>query len=151
MTDVILGSAGTLESIEKQVILIRYRMYRSNKTQTAISLGINVRTLDRKLEDYANEDRLKAEAEARDADERARQLDRSRGIVGQPAPVHNYAELRRQAENPPAPTVSGAASGVHMEPASENPAQSAMPVPKREEVQSVLPKHASTSGQARRR
>lgn len=151
MTDIIMGSAGTLEQIEKQVILIRFRMYRGNKTQTAISLGINVRTLERKLEDYENDDAKQREAQSRDAAEREYQLNRSRGIVGQPAHVNSLSEIREAAENPPAPTVSSSPSGVHVEPAVEATPEHALPVSQRKEVQSVLSKQASSGGQHRRR
>ena len=42
----------TLEEIEKQVILKALEFYQGNKTKTALSLGIAVRTLDNKLEKY---------------------------------------------------------------------------------------------------
>lgn len=45
----------TLADIEKEVILQAYRFYDSNKTRTAQALGIAIRTLDYKLEAYANE------------------------------------------------------------------------------------------------
>ena len=43
----------TLEEVEKQVIEMALRYFNNNKTQTAIALGIAVRTLDNKLEKYA--------------------------------------------------------------------------------------------------
>lgn len=42
----------TLESIEKQVILKAFSFYQGNKTKTAQSLGIAIRTLDNKLLSY---------------------------------------------------------------------------------------------------
>ncbi len=45
-----------LHVIEKQVILLRLEVLGNNKTQTAISLGISLRTLQRKLQQY---DRVK--------------------------------------------------------------------------------------------
>jgi len=42
----------TLEDIEREVILHRYRFYAYNKTKTAQSLGIAIRTLDNKLAKY---------------------------------------------------------------------------------------------------
>jgi hypothetical protein len=61
----------TLESIEKQVILIAFRFFRGNKTQTAQALGIAIRTLDAKLEQYQQDgkhsERLQNELRARHA------------------------------------------------------------------------------------
>jgi DNA-binding NtrC family response regulator len=41
-----------LNVIERQVILLRLEVLGNNKTQTAISLGISLRTLQRKLQQY---------------------------------------------------------------------------------------------------
>lgn len=45
----------TLESLEQQVIVAAYRHNHKNKTQTAKALGIAIRTLDNKLEQYDKE------------------------------------------------------------------------------------------------
>lgn len=42
----------TLESIEKDVILMALRFYQDNREHTANSLGISVRTLYNKLKEY---------------------------------------------------------------------------------------------------
>jgi transcriptional regulator with PAS, ATPase and Fis domain len=42
----------TLEDMEKQIILKAFRFFNKNKTQTAKSLGIAIRTLDAKLDKY---------------------------------------------------------------------------------------------------
>lgn len=42
----------TLEQVEKEAILAAYRFYDGNKTHTANSLGIAIRTLDNKLLRY---------------------------------------------------------------------------------------------------
>jgi DNA-binding NtrC family response regulator len=42
----------TLEEVEKQAILLALKFYQNNKTQTARSLGIAIRTLDAKLDKY---------------------------------------------------------------------------------------------------
>lgn len=42
----------TLDDVEKEVILKAFSFYQGNKTQTAKSLGIAIRTLDNKLERY---------------------------------------------------------------------------------------------------
>lgn len=71
MLDQIVWSPGvTLAAIEKQVILKAFRFHRGNKTQTAIGLGISIRTLDNKLELYSKEgksdEHLTAEAQRRE-------------------------------------------------------------------------------------
>lgn len=132
----------TLEQIEKQVILNAFRFYRGNKTQTAIALGIAIRTLENKLEKY--------EADGKLADERANakrlsdheQLMRSRGIVGRVT----EATQSRQKDN-----AYAAYDGPDREPSREISAQHSVSVSERKEVQSVLPKHAAASGNNRRR
>ncbi len=42
----------TLEQVEKQTILDAFKFHRGNKTKTAQALGIAIRTLDHKLEQY---------------------------------------------------------------------------------------------------
>ena len=79
MNDVIFASSGTLEQIEKQVILIRYKSLRENKTQTAQSLGIAIRTLDAKLERYKEDDERNKSRDAANDEQRARELARYRG------------------------------------------------------------------------
>ena len=51
----------TLEQVEKEVILQAMRFYHNNKTQTARSLGIAIRTLDHKLERYRNGNSVQTE------------------------------------------------------------------------------------------
>lgn len=147
----------TLEGMEKQIILKAFRFYRGNKTQCAISLGINVRTLERKLEDYANEDKKREDLAVSHDELAAEQLKRARGIVGAPVEVSGpiiaaqSERIRAEQEKLKADAVHSADSGVHMEPADETSAQHAVPVSQRKEVQSVLPKHANTGGQRSRR
>lgn len=43
----------TLAIAEKQIILAAYRFYHGNKTRTAQALGVAIRTLDARLEEYA--------------------------------------------------------------------------------------------------
>lgn len=45
----------TLDQMEKATILQALRFYQNNKKQTAMSLGIALRTLDNKMERYAKE------------------------------------------------------------------------------------------------
>jgi transcriptional regulator with PAS, ATPase and Fis domain len=44
-----------LDDVEKETILAAYQYYHQNKTQTAASLGIAIRTLDYKLAKYRGE------------------------------------------------------------------------------------------------
>lgn len=69
----------SLEEIEKQVLLRAYRFFRSNKQATANSLKISVRTLDRKLEEYENQQKIFLEKQARVEADRQAFLARSRG------------------------------------------------------------------------
>lgn len=43
----------TLDQIERQVIERAFHYYNQNKAKTASALGISIRTLDTRLEDYA--------------------------------------------------------------------------------------------------
>lgn len=77
--EIISWSPGiTLEELEKSAILKAFQFYRGNKTATANSLGIAVRTLTNKLEGYKKDDMRhtsalqKAETEERDYELRAR-------------------------------------------------------------------------------
>lgn len=54
-----------ISELERSAIISAYKFYNQNKTATAASLGISIRTLDSKLEKYAEDD--KAAEEARDA------------------------------------------------------------------------------------
>ncbi len=44
----------TLEDVEKDAILKAFQYHNGNKTHTAKSLGISIRTLDAKIERYKN-------------------------------------------------------------------------------------------------
>jgi transcriptional regulator with PAS, ATPase and Fis domain len=44
----------TLEQMEKETILRALRFYNNNKTHTASSLGISIRSLQMKLNEYEN-------------------------------------------------------------------------------------------------
>lgn len=118
----------TLDMIEKQVILKAYSHFRQNKTATSIALGISIRTLDNKFEKYEQEE--KEEREKDDARKRKREADLVRARGTPPAQWDTAASPR-----------SGTWDG--MEPAKDPPAQSSVPLSKREEVQRVLPKPAS--------
>lgn len=129
----------TLEEMEKQVILTALKFYQGNKTQTSIALGVSVRTIDTKLEKYES-DRLKFEET-----EKQRRIDQSATLArlrgGQP-----YTDASK-----PGQGVLGANSGMLVEPAADAAAEHAVPMPQRQEVQSVLPRHAPQSSNHKRR
>jgi len=52
MNDIAWQPGLTLEDIEKATILKAFRFYQGNKTKTANSLGIAIRTLDNRLAAY---------------------------------------------------------------------------------------------------
>ena len=54
----------SLDAAEKAIILKAYAFYKQNKTQTAQSLGIAIRTLDTKLERYEHENKMDLEKKA---------------------------------------------------------------------------------------
>ena len=141
-----------LDELEKLAILAAFRFYRANKSQTAISLGITVRTLENKLGQYEQESR-EHEQKLNDERERNREiLNRMRGIP-QVADVPRNPHLQRTSENVQAieqPSLRPNA-GIHLEPTYKSAPQQPMPVPQRQEVQSVLPKQPAQSGQQRRR
>lgn len=145
--DMIMWSPGvTLEAIEKQVVLRAFRHYRGNKTSTANALGIAIRTLDNKLEKYqldAKQEKEKADNGIRSREE---QLARHRGFVPDNTSAH-LAPKTVEAKKPSAHLNEG----VLLESASNTPAQSPVPVPKRSEVQSVLPVQAKQGGAYKRR
>lgn len=127
----------TLEDVEKQVIINAYKFYRGNATQTAISLGISEKTIRNKLEKYEQDGKAQRDIEDSEAADRENQLKRARGIV----PTGPQES----------PRIYGTDAGVHSQPSFEAPEKHAVPVQEPEKVQSVLPKHASTSGSGRRR
>jgi hypothetical protein len=127
----------TLDEIEKQVILKAYRHFRGNKTTTANALGIAIRTLDHKLEKYKEDTDKQEKLDERARSERADFLARQRGTI----------ERNQQT----GADVYRATPGVQMEPASETCSESQMPMPKRPQVQKVLPEQTPKSGAGKNR
>lgn len=148
MNDMIMWSPGvTLDAIEKQTILIALSHYRGNKTATANSLGIAARTLDYKLEKYEADKKDEAERNEQRRKEQHDFLIRSRGDAAgiNAAAAAGYVIKPALAET----NVPSASAGVRVEPVVEVTAKQPVPVSKREEVQSVLPKQTSKSGNKR--
>lgn len=153
MSGIIMWSPGmSLEDIEKQVILKAYGHYRQNKTVTANSLGISVRTLDTRIEKYEQDQKeleLREEQRRRDREEL---LKRSRGVPN-PNPTLASAAPATPPNSGSANTQAGgkAVSGNGVQPASDASKEFALPVQEREQVQKVLPQQAPVSGPRRGR
>ena len=127
MNEMILWSPGmTLDELEKQVVIKAFRHYRQNKTTTANSLGISIRTLENKLEKYESDELIQKERDAKLKQDRAEFLARARGIRPEivNAPAFDGTEARFRVES-----TQGIAS------------ESVMPVQVRTEAQKVLPTH----------
>lgn len=129
----------TLESMEKACILQALKFYRGNVNQTAISLGVSDKTIRNKLDKYEQDGKLQRERYEADKLERARILDRMRGI--QPGATGEPAR----------PNLHRADTGVHMEPAPQVPAQQQVSMSERQEIQNVLPGSVAPSGKPRGR
>ncbi len=149
MNEAIIWSPGvTLDNIERQVIFKAFSFFGKNKTQTAQALGISIRTLDNKFERYAKEDEGEREWHEKRKREQSNFLARARGIH----PAQYDIANGQTSSYPQSVQNSGAANeGLRVEPAAEPAAQLEMPVPKRQEVQSVLPKHATAGGSRKNR
>jgi hypothetical protein len=106
----------TLEKVEKLVITKALEFYRGNKKQTAESLGISIRTIDNKMEQYAGEaEELQRREQANEEAAKARALS-ARGIFAQPVtktqsehdvPVRESEEVQKVLPKQHAPLPSG--------------------------------------------
>lgn len=123
----------TIESVEQMVITQAFKFYGGNKTVTANSLGIAIRTLDNKLEKY-DADRRDAEL----ADQRNRQ-NRDDWLQKQ---RHNSARVQG---------LSSPDAGVRLEPVTQVASESKVSLLERAQVQEVLPKHVAQGGKAKGR
>jgi hypothetical protein len=144
----------TIETAEKECILQAFRFYRGNKTQTAQSLGINIRTLERKMEQYESDDLVSEKRKAADTFQREKDLARMRGLPEPQAP--SVAATRSKAVNgetneESAESIHGSGTGLHVESTSEDSAEHAMSMLERKKVQEVLPRHATQGGKHARR
>lgn len=146
MSELITWSPGvTLDSIEKQTILLAFRHFRGNKTTTANALGISVRTLDTKLDRYLEEGQAEKERQKNEQLKREEFLRRQRGELAD-------STWRIPPPNPQAQAgASHLDAGVRVESASSAPQKSAMPVSEQKEVQGVLPSKAPASGASKPR
>ena len=130
----------SLEDVEKQVILKAYRHFQSNKTATSIALGISIRTLDARLAKFDEDTKAATEAEYDARQRRQEQLNRARGIVTKQSP----AVQAPIANNDGKEASAQAPDGIRGQPVAEAAPQQQVPVPQREEVQSLLQRDAST-------
>lgn len=142
---VIMWSPGvSLEAIEKQVILKALSHFKNNKTVTAGALGIAIRTLDNKLDKYEYEAQMEQKRQQEDEQRRREFLDRARGNppnnIGIP-----FSPTQQSRAFPSTP------AGPRMESFANSASQPEMPLPQREEIQTVLSKHSSPNGEKRRR
>lgn len=132
-----------LEDLERLVIEKAYKHYRENKTATANSLGISIRTLDSRLDKYEmdaiEEEHRNGEREI----ERRRLLDRSRGIVTEGSFYESQIQV--------APHGYDAGGRVRAEPIANASEKPSMPMPVGEKVQEVLPSRASGDRSGKRR
>lgn len=129
----------TLEEMERQTILCAMHFYQGNKTQTAIALGVSVRTIDAKMEKY-EQDRVSHQERVRlEREKDLAILNRMRGVTP-------YIDTKTQGQG-----VLGTNSGLYVEPAAHVPAQQPVPMPQRSEVQAVLPRQVATGGNGKRR
>lgn len=150
----------TLDEMEKACILAAFRFYRGNKSQTAYSLKISVRTLEHKLEKY-EADKLREDQQLElERAKHKEQLARMRGpeltrrfCVGASGGIdrEGNAEDSEKSSQGIAEKGNGSSAGVHVEPTDEVEPQSAMPLPEPKKVQAVLSRQASSSSQRGRR
>ena len=113
-----------IDELKKQATLFAYRAYGNNKTATANSLGISVRTLDKWLEEFKAEDTKATESENERAKRNTDFLARCRG-------QHPSQKAQLQGNTPHSVQ---ATAGPGNQPPAKVPAQQAVSVSKRKEV-----------------
>lgn len=139
----------TLESLEKQAIQKAFKFFQENKTQTAIALGISIRTLDAKLEKYHEQDVQEAERIYNDRDKQNEFLARCRG---ERTPNYQWSSGLEAAEkNRSGESVHATPPRMDVEPVIEPSEKPSLSVPEWEEVQELSSEHASKSNQKRAR
>lgn len=155
----------SLESVEKQVILAAFRFYRGNKTTTAASLGIAIRTLDNKLEQYQMDAKSEKERDDNARNERQQFLARSRGArtpsgyfantsslePSSSGDAHENSARASEGKEANGESSASAAAGVRMESASVVPAKQPVSLPERKEVQAMPSPQVATGSSKHRR
>jgi hypothetical protein len=147
----------TMATIERHWILKALAYYSGNKTQTASALGISVRTIDNKLKEYEQEELDHADRAANDRADKSRELERQRGTLitqynglGSANQINPIMAGAPKSASPPVQNGLEAIRGSRVESAAQTVAEPALPVSKRQEVQSVLPKQSSSGGHGKR-
>lgn len=151
----------SLESMERQVILAAFRFYRGNKTATAQSLGIAIRTLDNKLEKYQADDDAAKERSDAHYNEREEFLKAQRGEKSNWKPKPVDAGIAKNLETQRARKAEGlngsgkngnvAEAGARLESVEETTSEQSMPLPIGQEVQKVSSKPTSGHSNKQRR
>jgi hypothetical protein len=153
----------SLEAIERQIIEEAYQFFRQNKSATASSLGIAVRTLDNKLNLYAESDKQGKDADEHRRNQREEFLRRSRGvhvdggfdtaasIARMPNPTVGVEGLRYANALGGEADGAQADTGLRAQPAAVASEEPAVSVSKRSEVQAVLSKPTATHSNRGRR
>lgn len=109
MSEVYWQPGVKISDVEKQVIIAAMKFYKENKTTAAASLGISVKTLYNKLDEYKVED-----------EELQRRTERVKS--------HQQASfLAIQSQN----------RGLSVQPTTQAPAELPMPMQQRKEIQEV--------------
>lgn len=154
MNGIITWSPGmTLGVIEKLIILEAFRFFRFNKTATASSLGIAIRTLDNKLSQYEMED--KVEQERQDQQERKRQelLQRARGNppnnVGIPYNAYTIPEISNSWKKQT--FTHDSSPGSRVESIANSSEKQVVSLHEREEIQALPSEQVATSNKKRGR
>jgi hypothetical protein len=143
----------TLAAIERLVIEAAYRHYNCNKTHTANALGVSARTIHEKVDKFNLDNKHEEDAAEKRRIEREEWLARSRGRNNPGQNPHDqiieYAERdRKAADGKISASVEVTVGG---KPSLDHSGQSDMPVPKRQEVQKMLPHEVARSSDQRKR
>jgi Bacterial regulatory protein, Fis family len=141
----------TLEELEKQAILKAYGHFRNNKTITANSLGIAIRTLDNKLEKYSQEEDALREKQANDRAKQAEFLARARGNPPNNIGIPYDPNQRSASHDSLERHFSSTPAGIRMESIVNAATQPTVSMPERKEVQTMSPQSPSQGGKGKGR
>lgn len=128
----------SLYDIERQVINHALEFFQKNKTQTAIALGISIRTLDTRLEEYEALEKKMGEGNEQRRIDRENFLKRQRGLSDEERASVSGSQARQESSH-------SAETGLRMESLANSPEKSNVSVSVGKEVQGMSPKHASPS------
>lgn len=138
MSNVTWQPGVTLAEIEKQIIFKALNFFGGNKTQAAIALGVSVKTLYNKLEQYETEDA-----------EKASQIPETPQHFG--LTIDEQRNGRKEARVQTTKTIDDQApQRLSMEPASRVAPERILPMSERQEVQTLPPKVVGTSNSRKR-